>query len=118
MSRATAAETMIARIRAAVAAIPPGETCSYGIVALRAGAPGRARLVGRVLREAPAELQLPWHRVVRADGRLAFETGSEAWHRQTRLLADEGVQVRHGRVELRFRAQADTLDELLWRPPA
>ena len=39
------------RIRAVVADLPPGSVLSYGEVAARAGLPGRARLVGRVLWE-------------------------------------------------------------------
>ena len=42
-----------ARIYAAIAAIPPGRVASYGAIAARAGLPGRARLVGRLLGEVP-----------------------------------------------------------------
>jgi methylated-DNA-protein-cysteine methyltransferase-like protein len=37
------------RIYAAIAAIPPGRVASYGAIAARAGLPGRARLVGKLL---------------------------------------------------------------------
>src|SRR5690554_408203 len=43
------AETARARILAAVRAIPRGQVAGYGEVARRAGLPGRARLVARVL---------------------------------------------------------------------
>ena len=42
-----------ARIEAILALIPPGRVVSYGQVADLAGLPGRARLVGKVLRETP-----------------------------------------------------------------
>ncbi|MET0225771.1 MAG: MGMT family protein, partial [Dokdonella sp.] len=86
-----------AAIRRVIASIPPGRVTSYGEIAARAGWPGRARLVGRVLGEAPAELALPWHRVLRADGRSAFAPGSRGFREQVRRLAGEGVLVCNAR---------------------
>ena len=101
-------------IRAAVAAIPHGRVASYGEVAARAGLPRRARLVGRVLGTTPAEALLPWHRVLRADGRFAFPPGSRGFREQRRRLIDEGVEVIGGRVDLaRFGWERD-LDAALW----
>ena len=56
----------VERVRGVVAAIPAGSVLAYGQVAARAGLPGRARLVGRILAEDGDDL--PWHRVLRADG--------------------------------------------------
>ncbi|MHC1481427.1 MGMT family protein [Frateuria aurantia] len=106
----------VAKIRETIAAVPAGQTCSYGVIARRAGVPGPARLVGRVLREAPPSLALPWHRVVRADGRPAFAPGSDAYQEQVRRLQAEGVSLTQGRVDVDFRAQVSNLDALLWRP--
>ena len=39
------------RILAAIRAIPAGQVAGYGHVARRAGLPGRARLVARVLKD-------------------------------------------------------------------
>jgi methylated-DNA-protein-cysteine methyltransferase related protein len=103
-------------IRRTVAAIPAGSVASYGEVAARAGLPGRARLVGRVLGESPAGEALPWHRVLRADGRLAFPPGSRSFRRQVRELAAEGVLVRGGRVDLARHGWDRDLDSLLWAP--
>jgi methylated-DNA-protein-cysteine methyltransferase related protein len=106
-----------AAIRAAVRNIPRSSVASYGEIARRAGLPGRARLVGRVLGEADAAEALPWHRVLRADGRLAFAPGSRAFHEQKRRLAEEGVIVAGSRVDLaRYGGQRD-LDAELWAPP-
>lgn len=97
-----------------IARIPRGCVASYGEIAVRAGLPRRARLVGRVLREADPELELPWQRVLRADGRIAFPPGSRAYREQRRRLIDEGVIVLKGRVNLaRFGWQRD-LDAELW----
>ena len=85
----------------------------YGHIAQRAGLPGRARLVARVLaqNDDPA---LPWHRIVRSDGRIAFPTGSPGFEEQTRRLRGEGVELRNGRV--RIPEADDSLDAAVWRP--
>ncbi len=105
-----------ARILAAVQDVPAGCVASYGQVAEHAGIPRGARQVGRALKELPAGSDVPWHRVVLASGALAFAPRSAAWRRQRRRLADEGVRLERGRVDLaRCRWQPD-LDELLWKP--
>jgi methylated-DNA-protein-cysteine methyltransferase-like protein len=105
-----------AAIRRAVAAIPAGAVCGYGEVARRAGLPGRARLVGRTLGGADA-IGLPWHRVVRSDGRIAFPAGSRAFHEQTRRLVAEGVRVEAGRVSRSALDAVTDVDAALWAPP-
>ena len=100
-----------ARILAAVRAIPRGEVAGYGDVARRAGLPGRARLAARVLSQN-ADPKLPWHRVLRSDGRIAFPPGSEGHREQARRLKAEGVKVVDGRV--RMAKRADDLDAAVW----
>lgn len=84
-----------------VGGIPQGRVTSYGQVAALAGYPRRARLVGRTLAALPPDTRLPWHRVLRADGRIAFPCGSEAHAEQVTRLREEGVCVSNGRVDLR-----------------
>lgn len=103
-----------ARILAAVHAIPIGQVASYGAIARRADLPRRARFVARVLAH-DADPTLPWHRVLRADGRIAFPAGSEHFREQRRRLEQEGVRVRDGRVALPV--VADDLDAAVWGPP-
>lgn len=79
------------RVRAIVAALRPGEVVSYGEVAAQAGYPGAARGVGAVLRGAS---NLPWWRVVAADGRLLVADADE----QALRLRAEGVPVEADRV--------------------
>ena len=102
----------VERILAVIRAIPCGETAAYGIVAQRAGLPGRARMVARLLsrNDDPA---LPWHRVLRSDGRSAFPPGSPHRHEQLARLRSEGVSVdNHGRV--RSAERVKSLDEEVW----
>ncbi len=107
------APTAARRILATVRAIAPGQVAGYGEVARRAGLPGRARLVARVL-ASTQEPGLPWHRVLRSDGRIALPRGSDAWLEQVRRLRAEGVPVDDGRVRV-LRGQA-ALDATLWGP--
>lgn len=107
MADLSAAERILATIRT----IPRGQVAGYGEVARRAGLPGRARLVARVLSENQ-DAGLPWHRVLRSDGRIAFPENSRAWREQARRLRAEGVIVEKGRV--RGQRAAATLDEQVW----
>jgi len=100
----------------AIRAIPEGCVASYGELATRAGLPGRARLIGRILAETP-DAKLPWHRVLRSDGRLAFAPGSRSFREQVRRLAGEGIVVVRGRVDLSRHGWDRNLDAALWAPP-
>lgn len=77
------------RILDRVRATPPGYVRTYGDVS-----PGAPRVAGAVL-HACAEPDVPWHRIVRADGSLTQGA------RQRALLEAEGVPFRGERVELR-----------------
>ena len=106
---------LLEKIWKAVAEIPHGQVTSYGGIARRAGLPRHARLVGHALKVAPASLKLPWHRVLNARGAISLPAGSRAHRLQRRLLEEEGVVFRRGRVDLSRRSGLD-LDALLWRP--
>lgn len=95
------------RIWQVVAMIPEGKVSSYGKVADYAGLPRRARYVSRALKQAPDSLQLPWHRVINAQGKIAFAADSNAFREQCYLLRKEGITVNHGRV---------ALSEFEWQP--
>ena len=105
-----------ARIARTIRAIPEGSVSSYGEIATRAGLPGRARLVGHVLGVREGEA-LPWHRVLRSDGRIAFPPGSASFRKQVRLLAAEGVLVVNRKVDLAAHGWERNLDHALWAPP-
>ena len=77
--------------------------------------PGRARLVGQVLRESGDETRLPWHRVTAAGGRIAFPAGSAHAREQLARLAREGVRSLGNRAVRDARAAARSLDSLLWK---
>lgn len=81
-----------AAIYAVVRQIPCGRVCSYGRVAVLAGYPGHARLVGYALHalRASGSDEVPWWRVVNRNGFIsnAYEPALQ----RARLEA-EGVQV-------------------------
>lgn len=106
------------RVLDAIRAIPKGQVAGYGEVARRAGLPGRARLVARLLSQNE-DRKLPWHRVLRSDGRIAFPEGSEGWREQSARLRSEGVIVENGRVRgQRAAATAEqALDAEIWGAP-
>lgn len=101
------------RIVAAIRAIPEGQVAGYGEVARRAGLPGRARMVARLLSHND-DPRLPWHRVLRSDGRIAFPPDSPQFAEQCQRLRAEGVRVDAGRV--RGVRAAPTLDAQVWGP--
>lgn len=79
-----------------VALIPEGCVASYGQVADLAGLPRAARRVSLALKQAPAQRKLPWHRVIRSDGRLGFAPGSHEDAQQRARLTAEGVLFTQG----------------------
>jgi alkylated DNA nucleotide flippase Atl1 len=81
----TRADAVLARVRA----IPPGFVRTYGDVS-----PGAPRFAGTVL-HGTHDPDLPWFRIVRADGSLTQGA------RQRKLLEAEGVPFRGEKVDMR-----------------
>jgi methylated-DNA-protein-cysteine methyltransferase related protein len=79
------AQDVLRRVRS----IPEGRVTTYGDLS-----PGAPRFAGSVLASCH-DPEVPWHRVVRADGSLA------KGDRQRRLLEREGVPMRRRRVDMR-----------------
>ena len=95
--------------------IPLGRVASYSQVADLAGLPGRARLVGKALRSAAADMSVPWHRVLRSDGKIAFPAGSQQAKAQSALLQEEGVAVLKNRVKMAEYQWQPELAELVFK---
>jgi methylated-DNA-protein-cysteine methyltransferase-like protein len=77
------------RVLARIRETPPGFVRAYGDVS-----PGAPRFAGAVLAECD-DPDVPWYRIVRADGSLAKGA------RQRALLEAEGVPFRGDRVDMR-----------------
>ena len=88
-----------------IRAIPEGYVATYGDIS-----PGSPRFAGSVLAACDLD-DVPWQRVVRADGSLA------KWKRQRRLLVAEGVPFRGERVVLSVaQLPREELDQLVGGP--
>ena len=74
---------------AALRTIPPGETLSYGALAVRIGRPGASRAVGLANGANPVSIVVPCHRVIGAGRALTGFGGG--LHRKRWLLEHEGV---------------------------
>ena len=89
------------KIYEVVKSIPEGKVATYGQVALLAGNPRWARVVGYALHVNPEPGIIPCHRVVNREGRVApsFAFGGEGVQRQ--LLESEGIVFEtDGRIDL------------------
>ncbi len=114
MPAKSAPDKTLAKILATIRAVPRGEVAAYGEIARRAGVPGRARMVARILSNNGG-VDLSWHRILRSDGSIAFPKDSSQYAEQIQRLRAEGVEVVNGKV--RDKKVAASLDEILWAPP-
>jgi methylated-DNA-protein-cysteine methyltransferase related protein len=81
---------------ALVRRVPEGRATTYGTLAeAHFGVPRGARGVGQAMARCPGDV--PWWRVVHADGRMKGTVGADE---QRARLAEEGVPLTHdGRVD-------------------
>ena len=89
------------RIYQAVKRIPKGKVATYGKVAEMAGNVKMCRAVGNALHKNPEPGEIPCHRVVNSKGELAAEFAFGKAGAQARLLEQEGVEVKEGKVDLK-----------------
>jgi methylated-DNA-protein-cysteine methyltransferase-like protein len=107
MKETSAYSPFTARVIEVLRGIPKGKVAAYGQVAALAGSPLGARQVVRVLHTLSGTRNLPWHRVIDRQGRIALPSGG-GLELQRALLESEGVKVsREGKIDLR---------KHLWKP--
>ncbi len=100
--------TVFEKIYEVVCNIPKGKVATYGQVALLAGNPRWARVVGYALHVNPAFGVIPCHRVVNREGKTAesFAFGGSDIQRQ--MLENEGIVFEeNGHIDLK---------KYQWRP--
>jgi methylated-DNA-protein-cysteine methyltransferase-like protein len=97
-----------------VSSIAPGHVMSYGEVARAAGFPRHSRMVSKAI--VRCTRSLPWHRVIKSDGTLAFKAGSQPYNKQKALLEKEGVHMTNGKFMPRDADDTVDLDKLIWGP--
>ncbi len=85
-----------------VTKIPQGKVATYGQIASLAGFPKHARQVGYLLARTPEEQQIPWHRVINAQGMISERRKHGYQDYQRLLLEQEGVKIGlHGKIKLK-----------------
>lgn len=93
--------TLYSQVYALVCRIPAGCVTTYGDVARLLGLPRAARQVGYALAALDNDSDVPWHRVVNAQGKISPRRMGGSDEFQRLLLEDEGVLFdEQGRIDL------------------
>ncbi len=79
------------RVYLVVQQIPAGQVATYGQIASIVGN-CTARMVGHAMAATPGGRDIPWHRVINAQGKVSLRARSEGAALQRQLLEDEGVR--------------------------
>ena len=91
------------RVFALVRQVPAGSVTTYGDVATALGSPRVARHVGWAL-AALRDDDIPWHRVINAQGRISFKGDAPRAILQRARLEAEGIALdARDRIDLRAR---------------
>lgn len=96
-----------------ITAIPPGCVLTYGRIAALAGKPKNSRQISRILGTADPALNLPWHRVVGAGGKISIRSLA-GYEEQRQKLEIEGIEFSNrDTINLeRYLMQIDSLEDL------
>ena len=81
------------RVVTVLAKVPRGRVASYKQIAALVGRPNAVRGVVWILNSCSKKHRLPWHRIVSAQGRVAFKPLTYKFRLQRQLLRQEGVEV-------------------------
>ncbi len=93
--------TFYERVYEFVREVPPGHVVTYGQVALHLGAPAAARAVGYALSSLRPGNDVPWWRVINAQGGISLKNRGPQADLQRELLENEGVSFNgEGRTDL------------------
>ena len=93
--------TLKKRVLALVARIPAGRIMTYGQLALLAGHPGAARQVGYVMNALMNGTELPWQRVINAQGAVSTDKLGFGDVQRGLLVAEGVVFGASGRCDLK-----------------
>ena len=80
--------------------VPKGKVTTYKCLAIACGTKA-FRLVGQILSKNPYAPIVPCHRVVKSDGKVGGFCGEiegEKVNEKAKLLSDEGVEIKDGKV--------------------
>ena len=93
---------LYSQILEVVALVPLGKVATYGQIAQLAGLPKHARLVGYALKNLDQTSEIPWHRIINAQGKVSTHHLNQAGENiQLNRLMDEGVIMLNGKINLK-----------------
>lgn len=75
-----------------IKSIPAGKVATYKQIAALSGKPQGSRGVAWILHSCSTTYQLPWHRVLNAQGKISFDPQSSQFRQQKKRLESEGVE--------------------------
>jgi methylated-DNA-protein-cysteine methyltransferase-like protein len=81
--------------------IPRGKVSTYGDISRIAGLGENARLVGYALHNIPHGADIPWHRVINAQGKISLPHIGGAYSLQKKLLNAEKIVLVNGKIDLK-----------------
>ena len=94
----SASNNLFQKIYALTRKIPRGRVATYGQIARALGMPRGARTVGWAMHDCPDDV--PWHRVVNAQGKISARP-TLGFHTQRARLKAEGIRFdREGKIDL------------------
>lgn len=112
MTQPAADQSMYRKFYAMVRKVPRGRVATYGQIAKLCGMPRHARHVGYALSAIPADMKLPWQRIINSQGRISlrlrhWDSGSDDLQRIL-LEAEDVTFDSTGKVNLK---------KFQWQPP-
>lgn len=90
MALLLAEQPIYQRIYLVAKQIPPGQVATYGQIALIVGN-CTARMVGYAMAAVDGSSDVPWQRVINAQGKISPRADSLSTERQRLLLEEEGI---------------------------
>ena len=94
-------DSFFTQVYEVVRRIPPGQVATYGQIARLLGKPRAARTVGWALHSMPEGSDVPWQRVINAQGIISLDARGPGGALQRVLLEAEGIVFdEQGRVDL------------------
>jgi len=95
------ADSFYDQIYEVVRRIPAGKVASYGQIARLLGKPRAARSVGWALHNLPEGSDVPWQRVINAQGIISLDAHGPGGSIQRAILEEEGIVFDEGgRVDM------------------
>lgn len=89
------------KVIAVIQKVPKGKVATYKQIAALAGKPHAVRAIAWILHSSSKAHNLPWQRILNAQGKISFPVSSRSYKKQKSLLQKEGIRFPDGgRIDL------------------